>query len=363
MKYKKELKRILTKLVSIETRTGNYDAIDAAYEYISKELSWYPFKIKTYLYNQVKSVVWSTEESLHSRIILNAHVDVVPGKQELFSLKEINGKWVGRGVMDMKFSIAVFITALKQIYKTEEFLPSISIMITSDEEVGGVNGVNYLINEIGYTSDVVLIPDGGANWHVIKNAKGVLHLLVKTLGSSCHASMPWNGKSANDKLIEKITTLRSIYPEYFVPTEHTTMVIGKIAGGKQTNQVSGLATANLDIRYPDNRSRNTVLNNITKIFGDNNVQVIVSANPFSTDVENIYIQKWIKLISKYQKGIVITNEYGASDGRYFCDKNIPVIVCQPIGGHTHGDDEYLDIKSVDDYTNLLIDWIKISNLG
>lgn len=363
MKYEKELKRILTKLVSLETTAGNYDAIDAAYEYISSELSWYPFKVKTYVSNQVKSVVWSTEAGLHSHIILNAHLDVVPGKQELFSLKETSGNWKGRGVMDMKFSIAVFITALKQIYETEGYLPSISIMITSDEEIGGANGVNYLINKIGYTADIVLIPDGGSNWHVVKNAKGVLQLAVKVIGSPSHASEPWSGISANDKLIENLASLRSLYPQYESPTQNTTLVIGKIAGGEQTNQVSGSSIAYLDIRYPDVKNRVNILREVTKLFGKDNIDVLVSANPFSTKIDNSYIQQWSKLVSKYQADTIFINEYGASDGRYFSSKNIPVIVSQPIGGLTHGDGEYINIKSLVDYTNVLIDWIKILNLG
>lgn len=354
---KNELKRIVKNLISFETTSGNHDAIDACFKYLESELSWYPFRVKRYSRNQNQSMVWSTSRGVSSQIILNAHLDVVPGKPTQFKLKERGGNWYGRGVMDMKFSIAVFIVALKKLYKDTGKLPSLAVIITSDEETGGASGVGYLVNKIGYKSDIVLIPDGGSNWHIVQNAKGVLHLSVTTSGIPCHGSRPWEGNSAIDDLLTKLAQLRGRYPKYSKPTPATTLVIGTIAGGQQTNQVAGHAQATLDFRYPAKVSPATILKQVKGIFGEDNVNILVYADPFSVDPHIPLIKRWQNLIAPHQKGKLYVNEYGASDGRYFSAKAIPVIVSQPVGGNIHSNEEFIDIASVVKYTEIVINWL------
>lgn len=359
---KKDLARILGQLIKLNTTTRNYEAIDRCYQYLIQELSWYPFHVKTYVHNQIKSVVWSTQRGLKHRLILSAHLDVVPGKPEQFKLREKNGTWLGRGVLDMKFALAVFIVALKTVYRKTGALPPLAIMITSDEEIGGLNGVNYLVNTAGYRGDIVLIPDGGEGWHLVQSAKGVLHLTVSATGKSCHASEPWHGKSAIDSLIKKLTQLRRLYPEKKTATGKTTLVLGTISGGKQTNQVADLASATIDIRHPASVSSPSILRQIKKIFGKSHVVQTVSAEPFVCDPTNPYVSSWIKLISTYQTGEILVDECGASDGRYFSALNTPVILTQPKGGGAHSDSEHINISSVLAYTKVLINWLKLMSL-
>jgi succinyl-diaminopimelate desuccinylase len=355
---KTQIYNILSKLISYETSALSSTNISQAFDLISNELSWYPFIKSSYLKNGIKSVVWSTVKTKHPHIILNAHLDVVPAQPDMYKIKKMGDTWVGRGVMDMKFAIASYIVALKQLYLDQGSLPSLAIMITSDEEIGGTNGVRYLVDELGYSADVVLIPDGGSNWHLVQSSKGVLHLRVGSTGKTSHASEPWGGVSAIDILISGLTKLRSLYPTPSKSTVDTTVVIGTITGGNQTNQVSNHAMATLDIRYRANDNPNEILENMYSIFGKNNVEAIIRANPFICDPKNSHIQSWIKLIKTYQKGNVCINEYGASDGRYFCAKGMPVIISQPIGGDTHGESEYINSDSVVDYTNTIIKWLK-----
>lgn len=355
---KKDLYRILSKLVALNTTAGNYKEIESAYKFIEQELDWYPFTINKYIKSGYTSMVWNTVSSLQPEIILCAHIDVVPADDNIFSIKKVKDNLYGRGVMDMKFAISVFIVALKTLYLNTGKLPSLAIMITSDEEIGGYNGVNYLVNEIGYSSKVVVIPDGGSNWQIVETAKGAIHLEVTTHGKSAHASEPWKGDSANDILIKKLLQLRALFPESGTPTNQTTLNVGKIIGGQQTNQVSDLALATLDIRHPSSESSTSIIDKITDIFNKENVRVLVKADPFSCDLKNSYVNCWINLLKHHNSTNISVNENGASDGRYFSKLNIPVIVSQPIGGGTHSSHEWIDENSVVLYTKLLINWLE-----
>ena len=94
------------------------------------------------------------------KILLNGHVDVVPAdpsgwSNDPFEPVVKNGKIFGRGSADMKGSDACQIYSLKALVETgADFRGSITPTFTTDEEVGGYSGVNYLIDKHVITKDI-----------------------------------------------------------------------------------------------------------------------------------------------------------------------------------------------------------------
>src|SRR3989475_3452770 len=84
-------------------------------------------------------------------ILMNGHVDVVPAdpsgwSNDPFDPTIRNGQIYGRGAADMKGSDACTIFSLKALVETgAKFSGSIIPTFTTDEEVGGYTGVNYLV--------------------------------------------------------------------------------------------------------------------------------------------------------------------------------------------------------------------------
>ena len=81
------------------------------------------------------------------------HTDVVPeGEIELwdyppFSGKIENGKIFGRGAVDMKGSIASYLSSvIKWIENNQSFKGSISFLITGDEEGPAINGTSKVLD-------------------------------------------------------------------------------------------------------------------------------------------------------------------------------------------------------------------------
>lgn len=348
------MEEALKKLIGYTTIQGNDKAIVACYGFIAKVLSWYPFKVRKYMHNDVRSVVWSTEPGVVSDIILSAHIDVVPGCQQLFTLKTKRGRWLGRGVSDMKYAIPVFNESLRTLWKKNKKLPSVAIMLTGDEEIGGKNGVGYLVNTVGYRAKIIVCPDGGDNWKIVEQAKGALHVEVCVRGKSCHGSRPWDGISANDILLRKLLRLREYYPESTKETWNTTLTIGVIQGGLQTNQVASSAIARLDFRYPPGIVPEDIKKRVEQVFGVSNVTILSNASIYKTDRNNSYVRLWeqeVRSIARVSR--IYTSEYGASDARFFSAVGIPAIVSKPKGGDIHTDREWIDIVSVKQYTKVL----------
>jgi succinyl-diaminopimelate desuccinylase len=360
MNMANKLLTLIKDLVKFPTTNDNLNAINGCFDYIGKKLSFYPFIVKEFEKNGVKSVVWSTKNTLKPDLILNAHIDVVPANKEMFLLKTNGNKLVGRGVSDMKFAIAMFITTLERIYNIHRKLPNLGLLITSDEEKGGFNGTNYLINKIGFRSKAVIIPDGGDNFKIVEKAKGVYQLKIRSFGKSAHGSRPWEGENAIEKIIKASNQLRKLFPipEINGNLWKTTVNISKINGGDTINQVCDSAELYLDIRFTEKYSRNSLLSEIEKIFPTMTIEEIVYAPDFSINRKNKYIKEWEELLQKNGFIDIYVKEHGASDGRFFSAAGIPTIVCKPVGGNIHSEDEWINLDSVVSFTNILQAYIE-----
>ncbi len=329
-------------LVSHRSIPGNTNGINGCYEAISQQFQCFGFTPVEYNHNGVRSVVWSNDPgNLSPTVVLSAHVDVVPAPDHMFTMTQSGNRIFGRGVSDMKFSIPLFKASLIETENKTHRLPSIAVMLTSDEEVGGANGVNHLVNDIGYRPSVVIIPDGGDPTHFVSEAKGVLHLRVSSTGKSAHASTPWEGINAINKVVIACNSAQKLYPTPESDTWTTTLNIGKINGGKQTNQVPDAAEAFIDIRFTVDKDPNRLISQIQKAAPGCQVDLVVRADAFRIDREDKHIKLW-----QSASGQTLVKEAGASDGRYFTAHGIPVIVSKPLGGGEHSLDEWTNIYSV-----------------
>lgn len=101
-------------------------------------------------------------------IVLMAHIDVVEAEREdwnldPFVLNEDDNYYYGRGTIDDKAMSAIFLANIIR-YKREGFVPNrdIIVALTSDEETGGSNGINWLLeNHRTLIDGALAINEGG----------------------------------------------------------------------------------------------------------------------------------------------------------------------------------------------------------
>ncbi len=341
----------LKTLVAFKTVEGNFAEQKKCLDYIKEQFTFYPFHIAEYESNGKPSLVLTTEKTKHPKIFLVAHIDVVPGKESLFKLHADGDKIIGRGVCDMKFAIATYICVLEALYKINKTLPSLGLMFTSEEEVEGNNGPGILLSEKGYSCDLAFIPDGGDNWHIVEEARGILNVELKIGGKSAHGARPWKGESAITKLFQVGEKLKKMYPSSSEKYD-VTINYGKISGGSAINQVADNASLWLDIRYTPKVSETEIMKNLQTTFPDIKIEIFDSLPPFFINTQNKYIQQWLQLINLQGNEKVFIKEDAATDGPYFTENNIPVIISKPNGGDIHTEQEWISLSS----------WIKFSEL-
>jgi len=52
--------------------------------------------------------------------------------------------------------------------------------------------------------------------------------------------------------------------------------------------------------------------------------------------------------------------HGSSDARFFLEKGIPAILIRPVGGNLHSEKEWIDIKSLEVFYEVLKEFIKVT---
>jgi succinyl-diaminopimelate desuccinylase len=351
------LTSLLSHLVACRSTADQPAEIDRCFELIAKELVDLPLETENIVHNGVRSMIWKSSTP-GPKVLLNAHLDVVPASDGMFTLRQEGNKLIGRGVTDMKYGIAVFIAVLQHLYAETKTLPPLDVMITSDEETGGQNGVGFLAKQITTPYDLVILPDAGDDWHIIEETKGALQLRAVATGISAHGSKPWEGDSAIDKLIKDLTVLRQHFPEQQQYSWDVTLNIGQIHGGQQVNQVSDSATADLDFRYPATVDGKKLLQQVRQLFKHSKLEILAQGSPLIIQRDHPHITRWKELISDKNQGDVFVKETGAVDGRYFAEQGMPVLLSKPIGGALHTEEEWLDLDSFVEFTHKLAEYLR-----
>lgn len=289
------------------------------------------------------------------KVILNAHLDVVPGKKTDYKAVEKKGKLYGRGTYDMKATAAAEILVFKEVAKQVRY--PLALQLVTDEETGGFNGTKYQI-EKGVRADFVIAgepTDLGVN----NKAKGIVWVKIRTHGKTAHGAYVWNGDNA---IWSMKKVLNSLEKSYGVPKREvwrTTVNLAKIETSNTTfNKVPDDCTISLDIRcIPEDK--NTVIQKIRSLLPkDVKLEVLLNEPAQFTDEKNPFLQALCRTAEKItNKKIPIIVKHGGSDIRHFNQVGCDGVTFGPIGAGHHSDNEYVEVRSLYDYYNIIKDFL------
>lgn len=312
--------------------------------------------IKRFERNGKYSMVISTQETRTPDILLMGHLDVVPGTESLFTpVRTEDGLLVGRGACDMKSEDAVLMMLMDELSRREN-PPSLALMFTTDEEIGGHNGAKYLIEEEGYKPRLAIVPDSGQAPHeLVCWNKGILQLHITMKGKAAHSSRPWLGESAIAHLVEGLHRVQAAFPPTDDPDRwYTTVNMGTIQGGTALNVVADEAKVGLDIRLPETCSHDEIVEQIQGYLGANaQIEVTFKEPPSHTSPSHPVVQLYREVLKEQQgKEAIYTKSHGGHDGRFLTAKGVPLIVSRPVSGAQHAPNEWVEIASLEPYYQL-----------
>ncbi len=203
------------------------------------------------------------------------HIDVVPvGAVADWSTDPFGGElrdgWVyGRGAVDMKGSIAAFLSALSSFLgdRGRDFGGSISLLITGDEEAEAINGTRKVLDWLQTRDerlDACLVGEPTSSERLGDMVKigrrGSLTGRLTVRGIQGHTAYP---QLADNPLHHLVGMLQSLLAEpldqgsaHFPPSslQLTTIDVGNAA----SNVIPGQAIAALNVRFNDQHSSGSV---------------------------------------------------------------------------------------------------------
>jgi len=329
------------------------EAIDYSAEYL-KENGIEGKILENNGYKSYVAIIGKGEKTL----VLNGHLDVVSGKPSQFEPVEKDGRIIGRGSADMKSGCVAMMQALIKL-KDEPLKSKIMLQLVTDEEIGGYNCSRYLV-EKGYIGNFVICTEP-TNLKISIQSKGIIIFDVESSGVSSHGSRPWEGENAILKSIDNYLKIKklpimNIGSEFY---ENSTVNLAKIEGGDIYNRVPDKSVMGLDVRYVPTINPNEIVRDIIEIV-DGKVDVKIMEPGVYVEPNNIFIKQLEKSIKKVlpNESIEFASQHGGSDARLFAEKGIPSIELGTKGNYWHGDKEYVEIESMIQLEEILIDFAK-----
>ncbi|MBN2659569.1 MAG: M20/M25/M40 family metallo-hydrolase [Spirochaetales bacterium] len=289
-------------------------------------------------------------------LILNGHLDVVSGKDPQFEPVEEAGKLIARGSADMKGGCVAMMEALIKLSKMD--LPCrVMIQLVPDEETGGKYGTAHLIKK-GYVGDFVICTEP-TNLNPSIQAKGIVRIDVETRGVSAHGSRPWEGVNAIEKAMENYARIEALPilnsgSDFY---KRSSVNLALIRGGDIYNRVPDHCTMGIDIRFVPHLDHEEILKEIRRVV-DGDVSVVALEPGVNVQPDNPYVQRLKQSVSRIlpEKDVILAAQHGGSDARFFTGLGIPAVEFGPVGDFWHGDGEYVEIDSVKQLEDILVDF-------
>ena len=351
MSSRDELIRLTIDLVAIPSVTEDAAGRAAVIDYIEQYCADLP-GIRTFRYTSdgKPSLVAAWDETRHKPLVLNAHVDVVPGRPDQFQPFERDGRIYGRGTQDMKAAAAAMLLVLRDLAE-EGRHPAVAWQFVTDEEIGGEHGTGHLFAN-GYTGDFFLAGEP-TDLEIVNRAKGILWVDVRLTGNPAHGSRPWDGTNPIPPLAAGITRVLQRYPIPEAPVWRTTVTPAAIHGGDAHNRVPTECLLKLDIRRVPEEEAAAIVQFVSECFDGADVTVLHNGSTLESAEDDPHIRRLRDHIASEQGAAAFRSEHFGSDARFYSEAGVPAVCFGPHGAGLHSHDEWVDIGSLERFYRIL----------
>jgi len=298
-------------------------------------------------------------------LILNGHLDVVPGKPEQYKAVIKDGKLYGRGVYDMKAACIILADVFCEFVNKVPY--ALGLQIVTDEESAGQDGTLHQINQ-GVRADFVISGECGrtVGTHEIANeAKGILVANVGFRGTAAHSAYPWKGDNAVLKALDFISALHERYPVPVEPSGETLVsVTAMSADSGAHSKLPDYATVKIAARYvagdADFKNRRHFKSLVEAMHPE---AEIVDIHDFT---QPIYTSPYSPLIVALKDSaekvegapFSFVRRHGTGDGRFYGAVGNEACEFGIAGDYSHGDSEYVTLEAFRYYHATLRDFLE-----
>ncbi|ATE54018.1 M20 family metallopeptidase [Actinosynnema pretiosum] len=282
------------------------------------------------------------------RVLLNAHLDVVPGAPEQFRPRRVGDRLHARGAQDMKLSALVLASVFRDLARALPY--PLGLQLVTDEEVGGRDGTRHQLDE-GVRAGFVIIGEH-SGLRVVTESKGIAGVRLVARGRSAHGAYPWLGDNA---LLRVLDAVRAVLAEHPVPTAErwrTTVNVARVdTPGTALNQVPDEAVAWLDVRFPAHEA--DAVSRLPLLCPDVEVLVDHVEPPHRVEPDDPRVLALREAALGQGYAGEPLRKHGAADARFFHHRGVDAVIFGVGGDGQHGPDEHADLTTVVPYRRAL----------
>jgi succinyl-diaminopimelate desuccinylase len=292
-------------------------------------------------------------------VVLHAHLDVVPGRDEQFQPRVEGDRLYGRGAYDMKGGLAGMMRAVEELQSQRDVRLVFAVVPDEESEEESERATKFLI-ERGYSGDFAITGEP-TDLHIGVQAKGVLAMRLEVSGTAAHGATPWLGDNA---VLKAHDAFRSIETLPFAREssdlfDRPSLNLGRILGGDAHNKVPDSCVIDVEVRYLPGQDPEEILDQVGEL---RDVKVVrhFYRPPAIVDRNNPFVRVLTEVVSGFvEKEALSVGRDGASDATCFLTAGVPAIEFGPSGAGHHGPGEWLDIPSLALYRQALVDFVHL----
>ncbi len=290
-------------------------------------------------------------------VLLLGHLDTVWGHgafQPLFERRE--GRVSGPGVFDMKGGVVIALGALAARHAAGWPSGRVTLLLTSDEEVGSETS-RALIEAEARAHQAVLVLEPALGSSVKVGRKGVGEFRLTVTGRAAHAGLePERGVNAVEEVAAQIPRISALAD----PASGTTVTPAVLQAGTRTNVVPAQATLDIDVRVRTTAEAERVTAGLAALAPVNaRAGLTVTGGLNRPPMEAEQAAPLFAVAAAVAAGLggpplTGVEVGGGSDGNFTAALGIPTLDgLGAVGGNAHADGEWLDATRLPERIALL----------
>jgi succinyl-diaminopimelate desuccinylase len=323
----------------------------------------------------ITNSIYTRVGELKGTLAFAGHTDVVPtGPVEAwahppFEAVVENGILHGRGTQDMKGGIACWLAAIAQLCAQQTPLPTLQLLITSDEEGDSIDGTIRIVEYMQANNtlpDAVIVGEPSCSKKVgdtiRRGRRGVVQARITFHGKQGHSAYPQDADNAIHHAAPALARIADIvWGKAAKGFPATSCQITNFNGGTgASNVIPGSAEAFLDIRYNPGNSFRQIKSLVEAACDGCDITVNFDhvATAFSTP-DGIFLDTVCASIERIT-GITTLRDTGGgtSDGRFIAAAGIAIAELGLTNSTIHQVNECVATHELDTLTAIYSDIIE-----
>ncbi|QEY50798.1 succinyl-diaminopimelate desuccinylase [Legionella longbeachae] len=306
-------------------------------------------------------------------LVFAGHTDVVPigelskWSTDPFVLENREGFLYGRGVADMKGSLACMLLMAQRFIKAyPQFHGRLGFLITSAEEGEdydmGTPYVMQLLATQGIHIDYCIVGEPSSTHtvgDVIKiGRRGSLNAKINIQGKQGHVAYPHLADNPIHKMSPVLTRLTTTVWDqgntHFPPT--SMQITHMHSGGHAANIIPGELVLHLNFRYSTEQTHHALKEKVVSAFQEFNLNPVIewrlSGEPFLTAHGCLLESCKEAIIELTGNAPELSTSGGTSDGRFIAPYGVEVIELGPVNATIHQVNECISLNQLDELETL-----------